>query len=424
MTQLRELGQQEYPGKSQDLSYPYPRFSLAERDRRWKAVRDEMTKAGVDVLVGSNNTGHWDHWQSDIRYLTQIGGHSVDAAVVFPLEGEPTGFAINDLYWGVASPYWLRDLRPTTWKWGEAIGKRLQELAAEMGRDDLTIAITGLEGVLRAPEGVVPWKTVEIIKEMMPKSRIVNGTDICRHPRYIKSQEEIDILQKSTDLIEKAVEAMRTTAKPGVKESVVYASMIQAMIADGGEIPTMLSWLSGPWGQLSRRLTIATERVMQKGDAILNEIEARYAGYCAQQDQPLFLGPIPPNVQDMFKWQLEAVDAAMEVMSPGHTFQEVIDAARDASKGSDKYVTGLTLHGRGLGDDWPLVTGGSVAGGTGNLLAHPIEENTVFVVKPSVRPKESQYRGEGLTWADTVKVSKTGGQRMGKRERGLISVNA
>jgi Xaa-Pro dipeptidase len=423
MTQLRELGQQEYPGKSQDLSYPYPRFSLAERDRRWKAVRDEMAKAGVDVLVGSNNTGHWDHWQSDIRYLTQIGGHSVDAAMVFPLEGEPTGFAINDLYWGIASPYWLRDLRPTTWKWGDAIGQRLQELAQEMGKEDLTIAITGLEGVLRAPEGVVPWKTVEVIKEKMPKAKIVNGTDLCRHPRYIKSQEEIDILQKSTDIIELMVEAMRNTAKPGVKESVVYGNMIQALIANGGEIPTMLSWLSGPWGQLSRRLTIATERAMQKGDAILNEIEARYAGYCAQQDQPLFVGPIPQDVQDMFKYQLDAVDAAMEVMSPGHSFQEVIDAARDASKGSDTYRTGLTLHGRGLGDDWPLVTGGGVSGGTGNLAAHPIEENTVFVVKPAVRPANSNYRGEGLTWADTVKVTKTGGQRMGKRERGIISVD-
>jgi Xaa-Pro dipeptidase len=424
MTQLRELGQQEYPGKSQDLSYPYPRFSLAERDRRWKAVRDEMAKAGVDVLVGSNNTGHWDHWQSDIRYLTQIGGHSVDAAMVFPLQGEPTGFAINDLYWGIASPFWLRDLRPTTWKWGEAIGQRLQELSAEMGKEDLTIAITGLEGVLRAPEGVVPWKTVEVIKEKMPKAKIVNGTDICRHPRYIKSQEEVDILQKSTDIIELMVEAMRNTAKPGVKESVVYGNMIQALIANGGEIPTMLSWLSGPWGQLSRRLTIATERVMQKGDAILNEIEARYAGYCAQQDQPLFVGPIPQDVQDMFKYQLDAVDAAMEVMSPGHSFQEVIDAARDASKGSDTYRTGLTLHGRGLGDDWPLVTGGGVSGGTGNLAAHPIEENTVFVVKPAVRPANSNYRGEGLTWADTVKVTNTGGQRMGKRERGIISVDA
>lgn len=60
MAELRELGQQEYP-QSSDLSYPYPRFSLVERDRRWAAVRSEMAKAGVDVLVGSNNTGHWDH---------------------------------------------------------------------------------------------------------------------------------------------------------------------------------------------------------------------------------------------------------------------------------------------------------------------------------------------------------------------------
>ena len=421
MAQLRELGQQEYP-QSHDLSYPYPRFSLAERDRRWKAVREEMAKAGVDVLVGSNNTGHWDHWQSDIRYLTQIGGHCVDAAVVFPLESEPTGFAINDLYWGIAAPHWLRDLRPTGWRWGEAIGKRLQELAADTGKDDPTIAITGLAGVLRAPEGTVPWGTIDRIKEMMPRAKIVNGTDICRYPRYIKSLEEIDILQKSVDLIEKAVEAMRNTARPGVKESVVYANMIQAMIADGGEIPTMLSWLSGPWGHLSRRLTIATERAMEKGDAILNEIEARYAGYCGQQDQPLFLGPIPQDVQDMFKWQMDAVDAAMEVMSPGHTFQEVIDAARDASKGSDTYVTSLTFHGRGLGDDWPLIVGGGAAGGTGNLLERPIVENTVFVVKPNVRKRTSSYRGEGLTWADTVQVTATGARRMGKRPPGLISV--
>ena len=422
MAPLRELGQQEYPGKSQDLSYPYPRFSLAERDRRWAAVRDEMAKAGVDVLVGSNNTGHWDHWQSDVRYLTQIGGHCVDAAVVFPLEGEPTGFAINDLYWGIASPFWLRDLRPTGWRWGEAIGKRLQELAADLGRDDLTIAISGLDGVLRAPEGTVPWATVQKIKELMPRATIVSGTDICRHPRYIKSDEEIAMLQHSVDLIEQMVEAMHKTARPGVKESVVYANMIQALIAGGGEIPTMLSWLSGPWGQLSRRLTIATERVMQKGDVIQNEIEGRYAGYTGQQDQPLFLGPIPPDVQDMFKWQLAAVEAAMEVMTPGHTFQEVSDAARDASKASVTYVTSLTFHGRGLGDDWPLIVGGGAAGSTRNLDL-PIETNTVFVVKPNVRKKTSEYRGETITWADTVVVTSTGARRMGKRPEGLISID-
>ena len=418
---MRDLGQQEYP-QGTDLSYPYPRFSLEERDRRWAAVRAEMANAGVDVLVGSNNTGHWDHWQSDIRYLTQIGGHCVDAGVVFPIEGEPTGFAINDLYWGIAAPHWLRDLRPTGWRWGEAIGARLKEIATDVGREDLTVAVTGLAGVLRAPEGTVAWGTVEKIKEVMPKARVVNGTDICRYPGYIKSPEEIAFLQRSVDIIEKMIEAMRTSARPGVRESVVYANMIQTMIAEGAEIPTMLTWLSGPWGHVSRRLTIATERVMQPADVIMNEVEARYAGYTGQQDQPLFLGPVPTDVQEMFKWEMDAVDAAMEVLSPGHSFQEVIDAARNAARSSQKYATGLTLHGRGLGDDWPLIVAGGAGGGTGNLLERKVEENAVFIVKPSVRPRGSDYRGDGFTWADTALVTSTGARRMGKRPAALLSV--
>jgi Xaa-Pro aminopeptidase len=421
MAQLRELGQQEY-AEAADLAYPYPRFSLAERDRRWQAVRAEMARAGVDVLVGANNSGHWDHWQSDVRYLTQIGGNNVDAAVVFPLDGEPTGFAINDLYWGIAAPFWLRDLRPTNWRWGEAIGKRLQELAADSGRPDLTIAISGLRGVLRAPEGTIAWGTLERIKELVPRARIVDGTDLCRYPRYVKSAEEIAALRKSVELIEKAVAAMRATARPGVKESVVYASMIQAMVADGGELPTMLSWLSGPWGHLSRRLTIATERVMAAGDAIQNEIEARYAGYCGQQAQPLFLGPVPAEVADMFQWQVEAFERALEVMRPGATFQEVIAAARGAGERSPAYRTSLILHGRGLGDDWPLIVENSAVGGTGDLLSRQIEAGTVFVVKPSAHPRGSDYRGERITWADTVEVTASGARRLGTHPPALIFV--
>src|SRR5437868_15496244 len=121
------------------------------------------------------------------------------------------------------------------------------------------------------------------------------------------------MLQQSLGLIEAAVDAMRNTARPGVKESEVYGAMIGAMIAGGAEIPTMLSWLSGPWGHLSRRLTIATERALQSGDTIMNAIEARYAGYTGQHDPPLFLGPVPPNAQDTVKWQTVAADPDMAV---------------------------------------------------------------------------------------------------------------
>ena len=38
--------------------YPYPRFSLAERDRRWKAVRELMARQNIDVIVTPNNSGN------------------------------------------------------------------------------------------------------------------------------------------------------------------------------------------------------------------------------------------------------------------------------------------------------------------------------------------------------------------------------
>jgi hypothetical protein len=47
-----------------------PRFSLAERDRRWRLVRELMAKEGLDVIVTAVNTGHWDHFQANTRYLT------------------------------------------------------------------------------------------------------------------------------------------------------------------------------------------------------------------------------------------------------------------------------------------------------------------------------------------------------------------
>ena len=79
------------PDSGADEPYPYPRFSLAERDRRWKAVRALMAARGIDVIVAPQNTGHSMDFQADSRYLTHCGGGGdADIAAVFPLEGDVT----------------------------------------------------------------------------------------------------------------------------------------------------------------------------------------------------------------------------------------------------------------------------------------------------------------------------------------------
>ena len=65
--------------------YPYPRFSLTERDRRWKAVRQLMRQQRIDVIVTPQNTGHSMDFQANTRYLSHCGGGGdADIAAVFP----------------------------------------------------------------------------------------------------------------------------------------------------------------------------------------------------------------------------------------------------------------------------------------------------------------------------------------------------
>ena len=85
-----------------DADLPFPRFSLTERDRRWKLVRELMVKEGLDAFIAPENTGHYDHWQSDTRYLTQVGGNCVDAAAIITLDHDPIAFVGEGSWPGLA----------------------------------------------------------------------------------------------------------------------------------------------------------------------------------------------------------------------------------------------------------------------------------------------------------------------------------
>ena len=57
--------------------------------------------------------------------------------------------------------------------------------------------------------------------------------------RTVKSPEEIAILDKAAALGDLMLQACRDTARPGVRECEVYARMMEAMVANGGEEPTL-----------------------------------------------------------------------------------------------------------------------------------------------------------------------------------------
>src|SRR5438093_3922972 len=191
--------------------YPYPRFSLAERDRRWKAVRELMREHRLDVIVTSQNSGHSTDYQANSRYLTHVGGGGdADVAAVFPLEAEPAAIATSVTRWFRTQP-WCTDLREAGCSYAAGALAKLRELNFPNKR----IGVVGLRDYVRAPEGTAGYG---FLKMLMDELRDVEWIDFTREMediRIVKSAEEIAFLEKSMELVNAAYDAAVSVLRPG-----------------------------------------------------------------------------------------------------------------------------------------------------------------------------------------------------------------
>lgn len=393
--------------------YPYPRFSLAERDRRWKAVRELMARQRTDVIVTPQNTGHSTDFQANTRYLSHCGGGGdSDIAAVFPLEGEVTAIATSAAPRWPTVQDWTRDVREARRNYGRVIVERLKELSVERGR----IGITGLGEVegTRTPEGTILYGTWKKIREAFPRAELVDATPILTEIRYIKSAEEIEVLTKSMEIVELAYQAEIEAARPGVKDWEVWAATQYALMRNGSEMPVHCNWVSGK--NPKRTLTRPSMRILERGDLIINEVEASWIGYRSQGVQPVFVQEADPVHQELIKVQREVFNRVMESLKPGVTVKELAEltqkSALEAAPKTGPATgarAGLTMHGRGAGDDGPIITSHARSP---RQLGVELRENMVFIFKPSAISADENSIS---TWGDTVVVTSSGGRRLGKR---------
>ena len=396
--------------------YPYPRFSLAERDRRWRAVRELMRQHRIDVVVAPNNTGHSTDFQSNTRYLTHCGGGGdADVAAVFPLEGEVTAIATTAQARWPTVQEWTKDVREARRNYGKIIVERLKELKLDRGR----IGITGLGEVegTRTPEGTLLYGTWKQLREAFPQAELVDATEILAEVRYIKSQEEIDALRKSMEIVEIAYQAEINAAKPGFKDWEVWAETQCALMRNGSEMPVHCNWVSGK--NPKRTLTRPSMRILERGDLIINEVEASWIGYRSQGVQPVFVAVANPVHRDLIKVQREIFNGAMERLKPGVTVKELAELTASLAQriapqsGPAAGATAqLTMHGRGAGDDGPIITS---TARSPRQLSVALRENMVFIFKPSAKSAD----GSICTWGDTVVITPKGGERLGRRPHDL-----
>jgi Xaa-Pro aminopeptidase len=217
------------------------------------------------------------------------------------------------------------------------------------------------------------------------------------------------------EIIEEMIQCMKESARPGVKEKDLYAEMLRTMLRHDGELPTLFFLGTGP--AVTGSTFVPTNRVIQAGDRVVNEIEAKYGGYAAQAVCPMVVAQANDDFETMVDLSAECFHAILQQMRPGVNFGTLFETyqktVQERGKGQYRWSHPM-MHSRGLGDDAPALMGDE---DLERLAQQQLERGMVFILKPRVR--ESSGKGSASI-GDTVVVEENGARRLGRREMKLL----
>ena len=379
-----------------------PRLSLAERDRRYAAVRAAMAENGLDCILAPENTGEWDACQPDVRYLTAIGGGGTAAAAVFPAMGEPTAIVREPRrvdFWRAAQG-WIGDIRATReGRWGEAMASALSDHCGNRAR----VGIAGLERVLRFPDGMMSSGELRALQQAFPEAEFVDATALMHDIRQVKSAEEIALIERAQECADAIGEAVFEHARAGVSEHALYAEMMAAHIRGGGEVPAML--LVGIGKAPSQTFLMPTFRALEEGDILICESEIKYAGYMAQSVEAVSLGPPGADYARMFEASLACFEMLLEAFRPGVPYAELIRLWGAHMEEAGLGAAPTMGHGLGLGQDGPTTRPG------GDAQGRTVEAGHCFILKPWATSADG---ARAIRAGNTVVVGENGARRLGR----------
>jgi Xaa-Pro aminopeptidase len=388
-----------------------PQLSLAERDRRWAAVRREMAARDLDAIVLWGWPTMWDFYTANARYLAPIGGNAEFNVLVFPAEGEPTAIVHMPTFldgWRAAQD-WVSDIRPRTRTWADSVADRIKELKLERGR----IGMDGLAGPLD-PDGWLPHDVYERLLALLPDADIVGLDDMLEKIRAIKSEEEMEVLRQAAQLGDRMLATCRDTARPGVRECEVYAAMMQTMIANGGEEPTLFLWNCDRY-PYPHPFRVPTTRPMARGDLIICEMHPKYGGYFTHVERTFCLGEPEPQQRAIYEGCLAAYRRGMELFAPGKAISVALDAVKEEIEARGLGICEAGIHGHGLASlEYPRYRHHAIAADRAaiKVIGDRFEPGMVFAF--NIDLVDPNWRGgkTGCVFAETIEITPTGARRM------------
>lgn len=409
-----------------------PIFSVAERDRRWAAVRAIMALPQWDLhAIITTNPGD----EAYVRYLTQIGGRAGGAEVIFPRDSAKV-FALMDgnrnrRFWETRLEAWRADGRLVISGDGgpKDVAKQLQTLG--LGTPGTRIGVAKLEGTRFDPLGLVPAKYLESLQaelpgvQFLPMEKFGPDAGPVDQPAMRKSAEEQHAIRGSVLAGEQAIDTMIKGARRAKQQADLWFPALTRMLLETSEDPDRLSIALD--ARANTTLGAPTADRLERGQIVSQEIEATVQGYGAQINHSFFVGArgtagyhyynTAMQVAIRLFWDAVAFISAHPNLTTGDLLTHYM--ARVDELGAED-SGGVLIHTGGIGNlARPRVSPDEV--GSGNDDNIPIAPGMTFDIKPSIRMKPTVLadvvaENRFVQIGEHVLITPSGVMRLGRRE--------
>ena len=212
-----------------------------------------------------------------------------------------------------------------------------------------------------------------------PASRCATRSRSMLDARLIKSADEIALLSTAAAMVDGVYQDIAEALKPGIRENEIVALANKRLYEMGSDDVEAINAVSGE--RCNPHPHNFSDRLIRPGDQAYFDIIQSFNGYRTCYYRTFAVGRSTPAQRDAYARAREWIDAAIEIVRPGTTTDQIArlwPEATDFGFASEMAAFGLQFgHGLGLGlHERPIIS-------RLNSIDHPIElrEGMVFALE-------------------------------------------
>lgn len=289
------------------------------RDYRLARVREQIEAFGLGALLLFET--------SNIRYATatNIGYRAFN-------KGER---------WALVT----RNGRPRIWDFGSAAKAHRLQLPSLYDEENSIGGNAGLQGAIGPATGLTARVAEEIAAALREEGivneplgldmaeasvflalqgaglDVVDGQQAMAMAREIKSPDEIMLLTQACAMVDGVYQDILEFLKPGVRESDVVALAHGRLFEMGSEFVEAVNSIAGE--RCSPHPHVFSDRLIRPGDQAYFDIIHVFNGYRTCYYRTFAVGRASQAQRDAFKQSREWMDAAIELVKPGNTTDQI-----------------------------------------------------------------------------------------------------